>query len=321
MGVFNQLANVVEWEEFRDDVIFWKWSNKELKKSSRLIIRPGQDAIFLYNGRIEGIFTEEGNYEVESQIIPFLSSLKGFKFGFNSGLRAEVLFVNTKEFTVKWGTKSSVLIPTPGMPGGLPIRAFGTFQMKVSDYVALIDKIAGVRREFTVDDVRERVMAEVDQLLMRWIMKEGRDMFNLQANAREIGQGICEDLDMELRKSGLAITNFTIASVNYPEEVQQKINQNASYAMVGDLDRYQRVAMMDAMQKGGDSAAGAAMGSAAGMAAGFAMANQMFGAGHQQPAQPVQAQQSGDAAQKFCMNCGAKMPAGAKFCASCGSRF
>lgn len=321
MGVFNQLANVVEWEEFRDDVIFWKWSNKELKKSSRLVIRPGQDAIFLYNGRIEGIFTEEGNYEVESQIIPFLSSLKGFKFGFNSGLRAEVLFVNTKEFTVKWGTKSSVLIPTPGMPGGLPIRAFGTFQMKVSDYVALIDKIAGVRHQFTVDDVRERVMAEVDQLLMRWIMKEGRDMFNLQANAREIGQGICDDLDMELRKSGLAITNFTIASVNYPEEVQQKINQNASYAMVGDLDRYQRVAMMDAMQKGGDSAAGSAMGSAAGMAAGFAMGNQMFGAAHQQAAQPVQAQQPADAAQKFCMSCGAKMPAEAKFCATCGNRF
>ena len=224
--------------------------------------------------------------------------------------------MNTKEFTVKWGTKSSVLIPTPGMPGGLPIRAFGTFQMKVSDYVALIDKIAGVRREFTVDDVRERVMAEVDQLLMRWIMKEGRDMFNLQANAREIGQGICGDLDMELCKSGLAITNFTIASVSYPEEVQQKINQNASYAMVGDLDRYQRVAMMDAMQKGGDSAAGAAMGSAAGMAAGFAMANQMFGSAHQQPAQLVQAQQPADSALKFCMSCGAKMPAEAKFCAS-----
>ncbi len=318
MGVFsNQLANVVEWEEFRDDVIFWKWSNKELKKSSRLVIRPGQDAIFLYNGRIEGIFTDEGNYEVESQIIPFLSSLKGFKFGFNSGLRAEVLFVNTKEFTVKWGTKSSVLIPAAGMPGGLPIRAFGTFQMKVSDYVALIDKIAGLKREFTVDDVRERVLAEVDQLLMRWILKEGKDMFNLQANAREIGQGICEDLDMELRKSGLAITNFTISNVNYPEEVQKKINQNASYAMVGDVERYQKIAMMDAMQQGGSSAAGSAMGTAAGMAAGFQMANQMFGQQQTQQA-PQHAQQAGET--KFCMNCGAKLPASARFCASCGNR-
>lgn len=113
----NQFANVVEWEEFRDDMIFWKWSNREIKKGSKLIIHPGQDAIFLYNGKIEGIFKDEGDYNIESEIIPFLSTLKGFKFGFNSGIRIEVLFVNTKEFTVKWGTKNAINIPTPGMPG------------------------------------------------------------------------------------------------------------------------------------------------------------------------------------------------------------
>ena len=97
MGLFgNQFANVIEWTEYRDDVIFWKWVNREIKKDSRLIVHQGQDAIFLYNGRLEGIFKDEGSYEIESQIIPFLSTLKGFKFGFNSGLRAEVLFVNTK---------------------------------------------------------------------------------------------------------------------------------------------------------------------------------------------------------------------------------
>ena len=63
MGLFsNQFANVVEWEEYRDDVIFWKWTNREIKKDSKLIIKPGQDAIFLYNGAVEGIFTESGNY-------------------------------------------------------------------------------------------------------------------------------------------------------------------------------------------------------------------------------------------------------------------
>ena len=102
MGLFgNQFANVIEWTEYRDDVIFWKWANREIKKDSRLIVHQGQDAIFLYNGRLEGIFKDEGSYEIESQIIPFLSTLKGFKFGFNSGLRAEVLFVNTKIFNIK----------------------------------------------------------------------------------------------------------------------------------------------------------------------------------------------------------------------------
>ena len=101
MGLFkSQLANVVEWEEYRDDVIFYKWNNSEIKKGSRLIIRPGQEAIFLYNGVTEGVFEKEGNYDIESDIIPFLSTLKGFKFGFNSGIRAEVIFINTKEFTM-----------------------------------------------------------------------------------------------------------------------------------------------------------------------------------------------------------------------------
>ena len=54
MGLFgNQLANVVEWEQFNDEMIFWKWSNKEIKKGSRLIIRPGQYSIFLFNGKVE----------------------------------------------------------------------------------------------------------------------------------------------------------------------------------------------------------------------------------------------------------------------------
>ena len=118
MGLFgNQLANVVEWEQFNDEMIFWKWSNKEIKKGSRLIIRPGQDAIFLFNGKVEGVFENEGSYDIASQIVPFLSTLKGFKFGFNSGMRAEVLFVNTKEITVKWGTKNAINIPAPGLPG------------------------------------------------------------------------------------------------------------------------------------------------------------------------------------------------------------
>ncbi len=149
----NQFANVIEWEEFRDDMIFWKWSNQEIKKGSRLIIRPGQDAVFFNNGRLEGIFEEEGDYNIESQIIPFLSTLKGFKFGFNSGLRVEVLFVNTKEFTVKWGTKNAINIPTPQLPGGLPVRANGTFQFKVNDYIALMDKIAGVKDRYLVEEM------------------------------------------------------------------------------------------------------------------------------------------------------------------------
>lgn len=320
----NQFANVVEWEEFRDDMIFYKWSNREIKKGSRLIIRPGQDAIFLYNGKIEGIFTEEGDYDIESEIIPFLSTLKGFKFGFNSGLRAEVLFVNTRDFIVKWGTKNAINIPAPGMPGGLPIRANGTVNFKVNDYVALIDNVAGVRDRYLVEDVKIRIMAVLDQLLMKWIPKAGENLFNLQANAFEIAKGIREDLDMEVMDLGLTITGFNIMSFNYPKEIQDMITKNASHGMIGDLGRYQQVSLTDALASG-KLAGGGTAADMAGMMMGMNLAEKMMKKMKEMDQEKIEPeakkedepQGKSDRRPNFCPNCGTKV-SGGNYCSNCG---
>ncbi|MEF2968558.1 SPFH domain-containing protein [Paenibacillus sp. M1] len=331
MGFFkNQFSNVVEWEEFRDDMIFWKWSNREIKKGSKLIIRSGQDAIFINNGKIEGIFKDEGEFQIESEIIPFLSTLKGFKFGFNSGMRVEVLFVNTKEFTVRWGTQSPILIPTPQLPGGLPVRANGTFNFKVGDYMTLIDKIAGIKQSYLVEDVKIRITSVLDQLLMKWISKEGKDMFNLQANAVDIARGIREDLDMQVMDDGLTITGFQVMSFNYPQEIQDMITKNASYEMIGNLQKYQQVSMTDGIASGKVKGGGAAA-DMAGMMMGMNMANEMLKNMNQnqqhQPSQQNQQSQpqhdnpnaGGQKKPNFCPNCGAKNE-GANFCPNCGQK-
>ncbi|WKA52892.1 SPFH domain-containing protein [Planococcus liqunii] len=320
MGLFgNQFSDVVEWDEFREDMIFWKWHNDEIKKGSRLIIRPGQDAIFINNGKIEGIFEDDGDYDIESEIVPFLSTLKGFRFGFNSGMRVEVLFVNTKEFTVRWGTQNPINIPAPQLPGGMPIRANGTFQFKVNDFTALIDKIAGIRDSYLVDDVKIRITAILDQLLMKWITKEGKDMFNLQANAHEIGKGISDDLNMELMDDGMKITGFQVMSFNYPKEIQDMINKNSSHGMVGDVSKYQQISVADAIAKGNSSGSGSAA-DMAGMMVGMNIAKDMMDTMKESKSGGGQTA-GGDSAQgpNFCPNCGQKNE-GAKFCPNCGQK-
>ncbi len=313
MGFFRgQLANLVEWEEFREDMIFWKWANREIKRGSKLIIRPGQDAIFLFNGKIEGIFKDEGEYDIESQIVPFLSTLKGFKFAFNTGMRAEVLFINTKEFIVKWGTRNPINIQAAGLPGGIPIRANGTFSFKVGDYIALIDKIAGVKNTYLVDDVRLRIISNLDQLLMKWISKEGKDMFNLQANAFDISRGIKEDLDMMILNDGINITKFNIMSFNYPEEIQDMINKTASHSMVGDVNRYQQVSMVDGIASGKVKGGGAAS-DMAGMMMGMNVAKEMM------DNMKSPNKKTGDSRPNFCPNCGQKTGEG-NFCSNCGHK-
>lgn len=322
MGFFSrELANVVEWNESQPGVLFYKWENQELKKGSKLIIRPGQDAIFLWNGKVEGIFTEEGSFDVESEIIPFLTTLKSFKFGFNNPFRAEVLFINTKEILVKWGTKNAINLPAPNLPGGMPIRAFGTFNCKIAEHDMVIEKLAGIRQIYTVEDVKERIMASLDQLLMSWIGKEGHDMFNLQMDARRIASGIEADLDMEMRAIGISILDFTIESFSYPEEIRKMQEKAAGQSMVGDLNRYQQMAMADSMANGstgGGSVAGDMVGLQMGMMMGQQMVSQMQ---QNQTGSQTQQSTSGQSleAPKFCPDCGTKTE-GAKFCSNCGKK-
>ena len=321
MGLFgNQLANVIEWSEYNDDTLFWKWSNNEIKKGSKLILKPGQDAIFLYNGKIEGVFEDDGEYDIQSDIIPFLSTLKGFKFGFNSGLRAEVIFINTKELTLKWGTKNAINIPAVGLPGGMPIRAFGTMSCKVDDYQILIEKISGVQRQYNIEDIKERVMSMLDQLLMKWIVREGKDMFNLQANAHEISSGIQSDLDLEMRKIGLSVTNFAVSSFNYPEEIKKMQEKAAAQSMVGDVNRYTQMAMADSMANGNTSGVASDMAQIQmGMMMGQQMVNQMGGVQQSSQQSNSNTSNGNENVPKFCPNCGTKTN-GAKFCPECGTK-
>ena len=318
----KQFSSVIEWNENGSGVLFYKFQNQEIKKGSRLIIRPGQDAIFLYNGRVEGVFVEDGDYDIESDIIPFLTTLKSFKFGFSTPLRAEVLFINTKELMVKWGTKNAINLPAPGLPGGMPIRAFGAFNCRVAAHDVLIEKLAGIRQTYTGGDVKERIIASLDQLLMSWISKEGRDMFNLQADARNIARGIEGELDADMRSLGIAISGFTIESFSYPEEIRKMQEKAAAQSMVGDMNKYTQMAAADSLGKGGNGTGMASdmVGLQMGMALGQQMVNQM-NMGGANSASAAQGQPAGQGGQgpKFCPNCGTPTT-GMKFCGNCGNQ-
>ncbi len=123
--------------------------------------------------------------------------------------------------------------------------------------------------------MQERVISMLDQLLMKWIVREGKDMFNLQANSFDIAKGIQEDLDMEMMKIGISIAIFNISSFTYPEEIQKMVTKTASQSVVGDMGRYQQMSMIDAMANG--NGGGRAASDMAGMAMGMMMGQQMAG--------------------------------------------
>jgi membrane protease subunit (stomatin/prohibitin family) len=195
----------------------------------------------------------------------------------------------------------------------MPVRAFGTFSCKIAEHDVLIDKLAGIRQTYTVADVKERIVSNLDQLLMSWIGKEGRDMFNLQMDAAKIADGICMDLDMDMRKLGIAITDFNIESFSYPEEIKKMQEKAAAQSMVGDMNKYQQMAVADSISKGGGRSGAGMASDMVGLQMGMAMGQQMV----QQMQMGNQASPAAGA--KFCPNCGTPTN-GAKFCSNCGTK-
>ena len=217
----------------------------------------------------------------------------------------------------------------------MPIRAFGTFDVKVNDYLQLIDALAGVKQIYTIDDIRDYVISILDPLLMKWISREGKDMFNLQMNSQEISQGIKTDLDMALIKIGLTVLDFKCSNFSYPQEVQEMQKKAASQSMVGDMNRYQQFAVTDAVSKSGHGG-NAAVDMASmqmGMMMGQQMVNNMAAMNQNAVNQNTtnqnasnqntsnQGSTSGVAGNvpKFCPNCGTPTNGG-KFCTECGQK-
>jgi membrane protease subunit (stomatin/prohibitin family) len=106
----GELIDIVEWTDDTRDTIVWRFPRheNEIKMNAKLVVREGQVAVFVNEGTIADVFMP-GTYTLETRNLPVLSTLKGWKYGFESPFKAEVYFVSTRQFTdQKWGT------PEPG---------------------------------------------------------------------------------------------------------------------------------------------------------------------------------------------------------------
>ena len=247
MSWFGQGKDTIEWEEFRDDVLFYKWPSKEIKHGSRLIVRPGQKAIFYCDGIVGAVFEEQGNFDIYTDIIPFFSTLNGWLslYG-DSGLRAEVYFVNTKELTLPWGTRQRIMIPTPEVPSGIPVGCNGNLIIEFRDYQTFINKVAGVKATYSLEDVADRIMGELNPVVAEAILDGQQQMglnalVGLQQNSRKLGKAIQKELDKELSDFGLGVADVNILAFNYPPKVQEMAEKVAAQSFISNMGKYTSV--------------------------------------------------------------------------------
>jgi membrane protease subunit (stomatin/prohibitin family) len=267
----GELVDIIEWTDDSRDTIVWRFPRyeNEIKMGAKLVVRETQVAVFVNEGQIADVFPP-GTHTLTTQNMPILSTLKGWKYGFESPWKAEVYFVNTRQFTdMKWGTQNPVIVRDPEF-GAVRLRAFGAFSMRVVDPARLLRELVGTDPQFRTEEVQEYLRQLVVSHLGSSLARANVPLLDLAAQQLTIGSTLAAVLTDELAPNGIAIPRFIIENISVPPEVEAALDKRTSIGVVGDLDAYTKFQTANAIEDAANNTgeAGSALGIGLGMAAG-----------------------------------------------------
>ncbi|NJB38177.1 SPFH domain-containing protein [Croceivirga sp. JEA036] len=272
----NEFIDIIEWLDYTDDTIahrFERYQN-EIKNGAKLIVREGQTAVFVNEGQLADVFTP-GTYELTTQNLPILSTLKGWKYGFNSPFKAEVYFVNTHLFTdEKWGTKNPITLSDDRF-GLVEIRAFGTYAFRISDAGKFIIDIVGTDNNFTNFEINEHLKSLIATRFTDTVGEANLPIELYAANTTELSDTCKEVMAPEFQSVGISLEKFYIENVSMPEELKKEIFEYSRIDKL-DLDKLTKFKAAKAIEAAAQNEGGTA-GAGMGMGMGFVLAQQMGG--------------------------------------------
>lgn len=313
MGFFkSQFLKVIEWKDESQNTVVYRYPlppKHEIMTSSTLVVRESQVAVFVHKGKIADVF-EPGTYKLHTSNIPFLTKMLSLSTLGESKIKAEVYFVNTKQFTAnKWGTQNPIIMRDEEY-GSVRLRGFGVYSFRVADAATFMKQMFGTNAVYNVDDVAAQCKPLVIQSIADTIAESGISALDLAANYREFGQNIVQNSAKEFGAYGLELTSIVIENLSLPEDVEKMLDERTKMSVIEDkIGTYTKFKAANAMEeaaKNTNSIAGMGMGMTAGMQMGNMMAENLT---------------TSNKATKgaTCVSCGEAMRANAKFCPSCGA--
>jgi excisionase family DNA binding protein len=271
----KQLIEVIEWTDDSRDTLSYRWpdEDQEIKNGAQLIVRESQQVQFVAAGQYADLF-QPGKHTLSTENIPVLSTIMGWKYGFESPFKCDIYYLNTRLFTGnKWGTANPVMMRDRDF-GVVRLRAFGTYDFRIVEPAKFLKEVAGTDQNFRLDEFADTMRSRIVSVFTEALARAGVPALDVAHRYAELGDALLPLITPAMReKYGLEITSFVLENVSVPPEVEQAIDKRSSMSVIGNLNDYVKYQMGVAMGQGGEAGAAATM--PAQMAMGFGMAQEM----------------------------------------------
>ena len=272
----HEFIDIIEWLDYTDDSIshrFERYQN-EIKHGAQLIVREGQTAVLINEGSLADVYGP-GTYTLETKNMPILTTLKGWKYGFDSPFKVEVYFVNTHLFTnEKWGTKNPIILNDDRF-GLVEMRAFGTYAFRITDAGKFIKDIVGTDSNFTSFEINEHLKSLIATQFTDTVGEANIPIELYASNTKELSSTCLEVMQAEFKSVGITLEKFFIENVSMPEDLKKEIFEYSRLNKIdmAQLAKYKAAKALEIAAANEGGTAGAGMG----MGMGFVLAQQMAG--------------------------------------------
>lgn len=288
----------------------------DLFDGTKVIVRPNQVAILVYKGEYADFLTN-GIKTLKTDNIPVITRLANFRLGFKSPLLAEIWFFSLQQFVNRrWGTAAPAIATIDGNP--LPLKAFGTYTMRVLNPRRLHGQLIGSRPVLSVTDAESYIQSEILEKLPD-ALKEITSFHEINSRQDEVSDVLEELVNEKIQEVGLEIANLQVLSIRAPEEVMKALDAKIAMDVVGDPNRYFMYNAAKSMSAGSTAGEGQ---DPLQMMMTLMLSKGLMGNDFQQQEQAAKALGgSGQekSAGKNCTKCGHINSKTSKFCSECGS--
>jgi len=270
----GELIEIIEWTDDSRDTLSYRYpdDDKEIKRGAQLIVRESQVVQFVYLGQFGDLFAP-GKHTLTTDNIPVLTTLKGWKYGFESPFKADVYFVVTRLFAGnKWGTSNPVMMRDSDF-GIVRLRAFGTYDFRIVEPAKFLKEVAGTDQHFRLDEFADAMRSRIVSVFSDALASSKVPALDVAARYTELGDALLPLINPVIReKYGIEMSSFILENVSVPPEVEAAIDKRSSMAAVGNLNDYVKYQMAQGLEKGGSGVGGLG----AELAVGASIAQQML---------------------------------------------
>lgn len=282
--------------------LFWRQPEEDFNTHSKLIVMPGETAIFVEGGNIVQQFSE-GTYELTTNNYPFISRLKNALSGGISTFHCVIYFLkNADSMELKWGTDDPIQVRDKVYGIRTSVQARGSYKVRIENPALFLEKLIGNNvRGLNQNELnkyfKNEMLMQIKSCVSKFLLLYENEFIGIGAYAGEISEAIQPQINETVSKYGLRCVNFAIsymepdqtkydaideAQIERIKREKQGIGENAFMNQLGsNWDKMKRASIIETLAQNEGAGNITAMGAGLGMAMGVGstignMANQVF---------------------------------------------